>query len=79
MKVSGIEVVVQFCVDPEKSKVWYADFLGLETTEYPSPLFVLGGSTLLLAPGVPGTGRGGTGGLADDRGERVLCGTRHSM
>jgi Glyoxalase/Bleomycin resistance protein/Dioxygenase superfamily/NmrA-like family len=28
---------------------------------YPSPLFVLEGSTLLLAPGSPGTGRGGTG------------------
>jgi predicted enzyme related to lactoylglutathione lyase len=61
MKVSGIEVVVQFCLDPEKAKAWYADFLGLETTEYPSPLFVLEGSTLLLAPGAPGTGRGGTG------------------
>ena len=61
MQVSGIEVVVQFCVDPEKSKAWYADFLRLETTPYPSPLFVLGGSTLLLAPGAPGTGRGGTG------------------
>src|SRR5262245_33404552 len=61
MKASGMEVVVQFCVDPEKSKAWYADFLGVETTQYPSPLFVLGGSTLLLAPGAPGTGRGGTG------------------
>jgi predicted enzyme related to lactoylglutathione lyase len=61
MKVLGIEAVVQFCVDPEKSKAWYTDFVGLETTEYPSPLFVLGGSTLLLAPGTPGTGRGGTG------------------
>jgi predicted enzyme related to lactoylglutathione lyase len=61
MKVSGIEVVVQFCVDPEKSQAWYADFLGVETTPYPSPLFVLEGATLLLAPGVLGTGRGGTG------------------
>ena len=61
MKISGIEVVVQFCVDPEKSQAWYADFLGLETTKYPSPLFVLEGATLLLAPGAPGTGRGGTG------------------
>jgi hypothetical protein len=23
MKVLGIEAVVQFCVDPEKSKAWY--------------------------------------------------------
>lgn len=61
MKISGIEVVVQFCLDPEKSKAWYADFLGLETRNYPSPLFVLEGSTLLLAPGSPGTGRGRTG------------------
>jgi len=61
MQVSGIEAVAPFCVDPEKSKAWYADFLGVETTTYPSPLFVLGGSTLLLAPGAPGTGRGGTG------------------
>jgi predicted enzyme related to lactoylglutathione lyase len=61
MKVSAIEVVVQFCVDPEQSKAWYTDFLGVETTPYPSPLFVLSGTTLLLAPGTPGTGRGGTG------------------
>ena len=61
MKVSGIEVVVQFCVNPAKSQAWYADFLGVETTPYPSPLFVLAGVTLLLAPGAPGTGRGGTG------------------
>jgi predicted enzyme related to lactoylglutathione lyase len=61
MKVSRIEVVVQFCVDPEKSQAWYADFLGVETTPYPAPLFVLEGATLLLAPGAPGTGRGGTG------------------
>jgi hypothetical protein len=61
MQVSGIEVVVQFCVDPEKSQAWYADFLGLETTKYPAPLFVLEGSSLLLAPAAPGTGRGGTG------------------
>ena len=40
MQVSGIEVVVQFCVDPAKSQAWYADFLGVETTPYPSPLFV---------------------------------------
>ena len=33
MKVSGIEVVVQFCVDPEKSKAWYADFLGTLTAD----------------------------------------------
>jgi predicted enzyme related to lactoylglutathione lyase len=61
MKISGIEVVVQFCLDPERSKAWYAEFLGLETRTYPAPLFVLEGSTLLLAPGSPGTGRGGTG------------------
>ena len=62
MKVSRIEAVLQFCVDPEKSRAWYADFLGLETTEYPAPLFSLDGDTsLLLAPGTPGTGRGGTG------------------
>ena len=62
MKISRIETVLQFCVDPEKSKAWYADLLGLETTEYDGPLFVLeGGTTLFLAPGAPATGRGGTG------------------
>src|SRR5262245_26366631 len=62
MKISRIEAVLQFCVDPEKSKAWYADLLGLETTAYPAPLFTLDGDTsLLLAPGTPGTGRGGTG------------------
>ena len=54
MKISGIEVVVQFCLDPEKSKAWYTDFLGLETRKYPSPLFVLEGSTLFLPPGLQG-------------------------
>lgn len=62
MKINRIEAVLQFCVDPEKSKIWYADFLGMETTDYDGPMFVLeGNTTLFLAPGAPGTGRGGTG------------------
>jgi hypothetical protein len=67
MKVPAIEVVVQFCVDPEKSKAWYADFLGVETTQYPSPLFVLQGTTLLLAPGRPGQGAAGPGCISTSR------------
>ena len=62
MKIRGLDSVLQFCVDPEKSAEWYRDFLGLETTPYAGPLFALGdGVTLFLAPGSPGTGRGGTG------------------
>ena len=62
MQISRVEAILQFCVDPEKAKAWYRDLLGLETTDYDGPLFVLdGGTTLLLAPGAPGTGRGGTG------------------
>ena len=61
MKVSGIEVVVQFCVDPEKSKAWYAAFLGVETTKIPRRCSCWGSLTLLLAPGAPGTGGAGTG------------------
>jgi predicted enzyme related to lactoylglutathione lyase len=62
LKVNRIEAILQFCVDPEKSKAWYADFLGMDTTAYDGPMFVLeGNTTLFLAPGAPGTGRGGTG------------------
>ena len=34
MKISGVEVIVQFCLDMEKSKAWYEDFLGLEAVAY---------------------------------------------
>jgi predicted enzyme related to lactoylglutathione lyase len=60
LKINRVEAILQFCADPEKSKAWYADFLG--TTPYAGPMFVLdGNTTLFLAPGSPGTGRGGTG------------------
>jgi lactoylglutathione lyase len=61
MKISGVEVIVQFCLDMAKSKAWYEDFLGLEAVAYGGGLFALDGTALHLAPGAPGTGRGGTG------------------
>jgi len=55
-----IQTVIQYCQDPEKVGDWYADFLGL-TRAAPGPFFVLeGGGALFIAPGEPGTGRGGT-------------------
>jgi len=61
LKISGLEIVIQFCIDTEKSKAWYADFLGVEPIAYGAGLFVLGDKTRLhLAPAAPGTGRGGT-------------------
>jgi len=62
VNVKRIDSALQFCLDPEKSAAWYKDFLGVGTTPYDLPLFAFGDSaTLLLAPGAPGTGRGGTG------------------
>lgn len=56
-----LATVIQYCVDQEAAHAWYARFLGIETTAYAGPLFVFqGGQALLLAPGSPGTGRGGT-------------------
>jgi len=56
-----IETVIQYCVDPDAAARWYADFLGLQTSPYPAPVFLLaGGGALLIAPGAPGTGRGGS-------------------
>ena len=61
VKINRVEVIVQFCLDMEKSKAWYGDFLGLQAVDYGGGLFALDGTTLLLAPASPGTGRGGTG------------------
>ena len=61
MKISSVEVIVQFCLDMERSKAWYEDFLGVEAVAYGGGLFALTGTALHLAPGAPGTGRGGTG------------------
>ena len=61
MKISSVEVIVQFCLDIEQSKAWYEDFLGVEAVAYGGGLFALAGTALHLAPGAPGTGRGGTG------------------
>ena len=56
-----LETVIQYCEDTEAAARWYADFLGLETSPYPAPVFLLqGGGALLIAPGAPGTGRGGS-------------------
>jgi predicted enzyme related to lactoylglutathione lyase len=61
LQINGVEVIVQFCLDIEKSKAWYEDFLGVAAIAYGGGLFALGGTALHLAPGAPGTGRGGTG------------------
>jgi len=54
MQVSGIEVVAPFCVDPEKSKAWYADFLGVEATTYPSRCSCWEARPCFLRLGLPG-------------------------
>ncbi|MGH2634425.1 MAG: VOC family protein, partial [Tepidiformaceae bacterium] len=60
-RAQRLETVIQYCVDQEAAGRWYADFLGIETSPYPGPLFLLeGGGALFVAPGSPGTGRGGT-------------------
>ncbi len=62
LKIGGLEIIIQFCIDPDKSRAWYADFLGIEPIAYGAGLFVLGdGTRLHLAPAAPGTGRGGSG------------------
>ena len=62
VRVRRIETAIQFCGDPEASKAWYADLLGVEPTPYEGPYFRFDEHCyLILAPGSPGTGRGGTG------------------
>ncbi len=36
---SALETVVQFVSDPERSKQWYADLLGVQPTPYEGPYF----------------------------------------
>jgi catechol 2,3-dioxygenase-like lactoylglutathione lyase family enzyme len=61
MRINSVEIVIQFCLDVEKSRAWYEDFLGMKAVDYGSGLFALSGTPLHLAPGALGTGRGGTG------------------
>ena len=62
MQVRRIETVLQWVSDPERSKAWYADFLGVEPTPYEGPYFKFSEHAyLILAQASPGTGRGGTG------------------
>ena len=59
LKIDGLEVIIQFCIDVQKSRAWYTDFLGIAPIAYGAGLFVLGDNTRLhLAPAAPGTGRG---------------------
>ena len=61
LKIGGLEIIIQFCIDTEKSKAWYADFLGIEPIAYGAGLFALDdGTRFHLAPATPGTGRGGS-------------------
>jgi predicted enzyme related to lactoylglutathione lyase len=62
MRVSRIETVIQFVSDQQESSRWYARLLGIEPTPYGAPYFKFDEHAyLILAPGSPGTGRGGTG------------------
>jgi catechol 2,3-dioxygenase-like lactoylglutathione lyase family enzyme len=62
MKVNRLETVVQFVADPERSKDWYRDLLGIEPTPYEGPYFKFDEHAyLILAQASPGTGRGGSG------------------
>ena len=60
-RATQLGTAIQYCVDSAKAGEWYAAFLGLEPSPYAGPLFVFeNGSAIFLAPGSPGTGRGGT-------------------
>jgi predicted enzyme related to lactoylglutathione lyase len=62
MRVRRIETVIQFVSDPAASSRWYARLFGIEPTPYGAPYFKFDEHAyLILAPGKPGTGRGGTG------------------
>jgi predicted enzyme related to lactoylglutathione lyase len=62
MPILSLGTAIQFCVDLEVSQKWYTDFLGKEPTPYDAPLYTFGdNAAVMLAPGAPGTGRGGTG------------------
>ena len=62
MQVRRIETVLQWVTDVDASTRWYADFLGLDVTDYEAPFFKFDANAyLILAPASPGTGRGGTG------------------
>jgi predicted enzyme related to lactoylglutathione lyase len=62
MKVNRIATALQYCTDREASARWYADFLGVETTPYVATYFKFDEHAyLILGPGAPDTGRGGTG------------------
>lgn len=62
MRVRRLETVVQFVSDPERSKAWYADLLGMPPTPYEGPYFKFDEHAyLILAAAAPGTGRGGSG------------------
>ena len=69
MRVRRVETVIQFVSDQQASSRWYARLLGVEPTPYAAPYFKFDEHAyLILAPGSPGTGRGGTGAwfLVDD-------------
>ena len=62
MKTTAISSVMQYAIDLEASKAWYADFPGVEASPFDLPMFEWGdGCSLLLASASEGTGRGGTG------------------
>ena len=53
---------MQYVADPEASARWYAQILGVDPTPYDAPYFAFDEHAyLILAPAVPGTGRGGSG------------------
>ncbi len=62
MNATRLSGVMQYAMDLDASKAWYADFLGVEPEDFQLPMFAWGdGAQLLIAPASPETGRGGTG------------------
>jgi predicted enzyme related to lactoylglutathione lyase len=62
MRIQRIETVIQFVSDQQASSQWYARLLDIKPTPYGAPYFKFDEHAyLILAPGKPGTGRGGSG------------------
>ena len=62
MRIQRIETVIQFVSDQKASSQWYARLLGVEPAPYGAPYFKFDEHAyLILAPGKPGTWRGGSG------------------
>jgi catechol 2,3-dioxygenase-like lactoylglutathione lyase family enzyme len=61
MQIRGVELILQFCLNLERSRAWYEDVLGVKAVAYGGGLFWLGNRVVHLAQAAPDTCRGGTG------------------